>query len=904
MNSFVTQKAQPKEDPIFTGLLVQLPEIQAANILDSKIQNCDVIICQDSTVNQLFESDYFNHSIALIVVTDADENVELVHDRIDGIIPSQALESSNISQQVLRACQLRNYKFQSILSSDLPASEAVQNLTNELHYISAGYWEWTRIENKTNLVWSDRTFEILGFTKGEIQPIENIIDYLHPDDVLKYEKKKDFFLINKNILEIKVRLKKKSGNYIWVYIKALGINDTNGKLKKVIGSIADIDYITNQDLAVSKANHQYQEYIENSSSAIIIIYRTEVVYCNKAGKSILHHPCDNPYPISTFLARKEIRKLFKWLRKRKNNQSTKKVKIKNASAKEKQLEISVSQVEYKGKKALMINGTDITKRVTAEKDLLLRTKVEKTLIKFTNALASQPIHTSGEIINRYLRKLASQIQSDRSYVYILDRNGLNLHNEWTEKGVSRYKDTKQVVAVRNCIWYNTLLKKDHSVVISDISTYKTDYPHIISDLEENGVKSVLVFPININNKLAGFIGFDFFSSIHKWSGEFTEVLQLSAQVLANHYERKESITALIQREEQFRSLTEKAHAAIFITNNDRIVYTNPETSRLTGFEKEELIASSISKLFHKSEISSIENSISNILLNPNKSVRKERNILTSTGHYKTIDITSNTIVYNGKTSLISIAFDVTEARKKDEERKELINELIAKNQDLEQFSYIISHNLRSPVSSLKGLVSILDKKNLGDDINYSIIERLETASNRLDNVITDLNQIISVKSKTNQIRQNLNLLDLVNEAIALNSELVQESNAKFTLEIDSAFIFSSVKGYMNSILTNLISNAIKYRKKEVAPNIKINARKLRKNVEISISDNGMGIDLDKFRTKLFKFKQRFHLHIAGQGIGLYLVKTQVEALEGSIKVESKVGVGTTFIIKIRDFASS
>jgi signal transduction histidine kinase len=106
----------------------------------------------------------------------------------------------------------------------------------------------------------------------------------------------------------------------------------------------------------------------------------------------------------------------------------------------------------------------------------------------------------------------------------------------------------------------------------------------------------------------------------------------------------------------------------------------------------------------------------------------------------------------------------------------------------------------------------------------------------------------------------------------------------------------TVRPYLDSILLNLISNSIKYRSSNRAPLIKISTHIQDEYTVLTISDNGLGINLDLYREKLFTLYSRFHYHVEGKGLGLYLIKTQVTALGGKIEVESEVDNGITFRI--------
>ena len=107
--------------------------------------------------------------------------------------------------------------------------------------------------------------------------------------------------------------------------------------------------------------------------------------------------------------------------------------------------------------------------------------------------------------------------------------------------------------------------------------------------------------------------------------------------------------------------------------------------------------------------------------------------------------------------------------------------------------------------------------------------------------------------------------------------------------------------YVESILYNLISNAIKYRDPERSPHIAIKTTHENEFVCLAVMDNGLGIDLKKYKQNIFSLYKRFHLHVEGKGLGLYLVKTQIEALGGRVEVRSEPNEGTTFQIYFKRY---
>ena len=123
------------------------------------------------------------------------------------------------------------------------------------------------------------------------------------------------------------------------------------------------------------------------------------------------------------------------------------------------------------------------------------------------------------------------------------------------------------------------------------------------------------------------------------------------------------------------------------------------------------------------------------------------------------------------------------------------------------------------------------------------------------------------------------------------------AEASVTFDFNEASVVKYFKPYLESIFQNLLTNAIKYRSSDRKPAIHFKSVVLGQHLELHVTDNGQGIDLQKFGGKLFGLHKTFHEHREARGVGLFLVKTQIEALGGSIRVMSEVNKGTTFIIR-------
>jgi len=245
--------------------------------------------------------------------------------------------------------------------------------------------------------------------------------------------------------------------------------------------------------------------------------------------------------------------------------------------------------------------------------------------------------------------------------------------------------------------------------------------------------------------------------------------------------------------------------------------------------------------------------------------------------------------------LTGIISDVSERKKQEEEKSSLIKQLVNQNNDLLQFSYIASHNLRGPVATLLGLIHLIEKEEKPSDIK-AISSHLLYSTRKLDDVIVDLTKILETRDLHSLPKENTSLSEIIDNIKKTLFLHLQNNNAEIITDFSAVDLFFTIKTYLYSILYNLISNGLKYRSPDRPVIIKISSFKTDTTIGIVISDNGLGLELEKFKHKLFKLYQRFHSHVDGKGLGLYLVKTQTIALGGEIEVDSIVGEGTTFTI--------
>jgi signal transduction histidine kinase len=230
-----------------------------------------------------------------------------------------------------------------------------------------------------------------------------------------------------------------------------------------------------------------------------------------------------------------------------------------------------------------------------------------------------------------------------------------------------------------------------------------------------------------------------------------------------------------------------------------------------------------------------------------------------------------------------------------QELKQTMDNLTKQNQDLQQFSYIISHNLRAPVARVLGLVNLFNEEDYSYHFNKEIMSHLKKTTNDLDTVIGDLTQIISIRNDLSKIKEKIDIIQLVTQEQFLLRDEIEKSKALIDTKGIKENTLFSIKSYVQSIIHNLLSNAIKYKSPHREPIIRISTTIEKDFICMSFKDNGIGMNLNNIdKYKIFGLYKRIHDHVEGKGMGLFLVKTQIESLGGKIEVESQLDVGTIF----------
>ncbi len=317
-----------------------------------------------------------------------------------------------------------------------------------------------------------------------------------------------------------------------------------------------------------------------------------------------------------------------------------------------------------------------------------------------------------------------------------------------------------------------------------------------------------------------------------------------------------------------------------------------ETIKALNLKQQELQESNASLKFHQEELELINEELTT---NQENLKTSNRELLNSKQELEVVNTELKDVERKLKLSNNELEERVMIRTVELEERNK---ELVKINNDLDNFIYTASHDLKTPVVNLEGLISLLKNqtKDYGDADIHKILNMTEDSIHKMKETISGLTEIIKVQKNTVDELEKVNLMDIINHVKVDLRENINESNAIIEEEIKVDQILFS-KNNVRSILHNLLSNAIKYRSPERQLYIKLSSYYEEEYVVITVQDNGLGIP-EKYQSKLFTMFKRLHTHVEGTGIGLYIIKRIVENYKGKVILESEFDIGSTFKIYI------
>lgn len=427
-------------------------------------------------------------------------------------------------------------------------------------------------------------------------------------------------------------------------------------------------------------------------------------------------------------------------------------------------------------------------------------------------------------------------------------------------------------------------------------------------LEEDLAKT-----IEIINKVKSGIDVTNFENRYKTKDGRIVAMSWSAtadQVSGFRYVIGRDISDKIKNEQQLKlleSVITNTKDAVLITDaiatdksGPKIVYVNEAFTRMTGYTREEILGKT-PKLLHGPEtdqqvIAKLYKAIEHWESCEIEVINYKKNGEPYWVNFTAVPVPDNMGSYS---HWIAIEKDITERKKEEKERTRLINELVQSNRDLKQFSYITSHNLRAPLTNLLALIKLLNWDDIKDEENKVLLRSFEKSTEQLNATINDLLKVLILKEQTAILTEPVSLQKVLNETLLSFTSQMKDLQVNIKTDFSKAGTIYFNKEYLESIFINLIGNALKYYSPDRKPEIEISSKETPDYIQVVVKDNGLGIDLEKNRGRIFKLFQTFHQGRDSKGVGLYMVQTQLQALGGKIEVESEVNKGSVFTVSFK-----
>ena len=534
-------------------------------------------------------------------------------------------------------------------------------------------------------------------------------------------------------------------------------------------------------------------------------------------------------------------------------------------------------------------------------------------------------------IDSMLQQTGQFLEVDRTFIFRLpgDMKWLNNTHEWCAPGIIPMIDTLQNLDVENTPWMKDLVKNREMMFFPDVDALPDEFKEEREELKRQQIKSVLCIPVIKNNQIKGYFGFDAVARKCDLNQEQLRLMQVLANILGDAFERIEAHDALSESERLSRETAARYMAFIEATNtgaweynkNTGYLWCSPQYFQMLGRNPDDF--KSVDKRtidliwkqwLHPDDHAQAIRRFVEYFQKPDSVYQQIFRLKHNDGSYRWILSRGKFLIDesgNPTDTIMGTHIDITLQKNAEETIKE-------KNKELESFLYVASHDLRSPLINIQGFsnrvesqiedLKIFFKKSslpqrdeypVTELINGEIPQTLSHISNNVRKMDSLINGLLSI-SRTGRVKmtiRKINLEDLINKVIQSYGYQLDDIGAEVKIgEIPSCFGDPEL---LNQLFSNLIDNAIKYRRPGIRLSLHISGEEEERSVIVKIKDNGIGIN-QRNKDKIWEvfFRTDSTSTKDGEGIGLNISLTIARKHKGNIWVESELGKGSTFYVQL------
>jgi PAS domain S-box-containing protein len=786
-------------------------------------------------------------------------------------------------------------------------TETSPNYEMALRASGMGTWEWDLLSN--SVYWSDKVFEIFGLAKGDFQnDYESYFNLVHPEDRKLVESKVEDALKSGSEYRVEHRIIQPSGNIIWIEGVGNFILDSDGKKIKMMGVVWDITELKTASLKAKSLDKLFatlatsirelfinavEDWDSSIDRSLKLLGQTTGVDRVYLFENDVTAPGDEP----------SASQRYEW------NSGVAEAQINNPELQHLPYTHMEPLYEYlsvgKPYSAIVRAMPELSvKKILQEQDILsilifpifIRNKFWG-FIGFDECKYERQWTDTEYSALRAFSSTVSAALERKQYQHDLQASEIGYKGLFNTVGEAIYiqEPNGKFITVNDhaCEMYGYVREE-----------FIGKTPDFLSAPGKNNLDALRhMFEKAFSGE----------QQVFEWWGQRKDGTILLKEVRLSRglyfgkdvliataidiTERKKSEEALRESEQRFRVLQQASFGGIGLHSKGIILDCNQGLSDITGYTQQELIGMNGLELIAPEYRDLV---MTNILSGYEKPYDVEG--IKKDGTRYSLEIHGKNMPYKGDIIRVTEFRNITE-RKQTESKiieqnlklSSIAEELKRKNDQLEEFTQIVSHNLRSPVGNILSLITLFEQAQTEEE-KTELMRFLKDSGKMTMTTLTELNEVLKVKQNQNIERQNLQFAEVLqNVTLMLHAEIIKLS-ATITTDFKAAPVIHYPRIYLESILLNLISNSLKYHHPSRKSIINVKTFVQEGSICLMVEDNGLGINLEKYSHQIFKLRKTFHLHPESRGVGLFMIKNQVETMGGKIKVTSKEQHGTTFTV--------
>lgn len=488
---------------------------------------------------------------------------------------------------------------------------------------------------------------------------------------------------------------------------------------------------------------------------------------------------------------------------------------------------------------------------------------------------------------------------DRASIWKIEGDKLVCINLF-DKIVANHQSEKEILASDYPIYFKALCNGIAIVANNAIANKYT------SELKDNyliplEIVSMLDLPIRENGMLVGVLCCENRLKTKNWSDAdmaFARSITDIYSIMKVQFQRKIIENELIESKRKLSLITETSKDGFVVFENREVTYISPNYAKLIGYDLNEIHAMSPDDVFnhmHPDDVENVKNIIYENLSKKVNNFKYQHRLRNKSGKYLWREDAASVIYDNDGlySKYIIISRDISAMKETESKIEKLYALSKSQNEKLLDFTHIISHNIRSNTSNMTMIINLIDETD-DEAERKEYFQLLKESNAKLSDTIYYLNETINVKLNTSEQKVPLSVKSEIEKTLIGINGIIKSEKAEININVTEDCTIKSIPSYFESIMFNLITNAIKYKSPDRNPIITIELVKKGSKCIITVKDNGLGIDMNRNKDKIFGMYKTFHGNSDAVGLGLFMTKNHVEALGGTIELESEVGKGSKF----------